>query len=52
MMFNVLQNAVKYNNYRGSLIIILKFEQAGFHDEDYMFETEIIDTGIGISKER
>lgn len=48
----MLQNAVKYNNYKGSLIIVLRFEYIDVQEEEWIFETEIIDTGIGISKER
>ena len=58
IIFNILQNAVKYNKFEGSILIILDCLPVKYHDEDedslknYIFEVEIIDTGIGISEER
>ena len=58
VIFNILQNAVKYNSFEGFIIIILNCLPARMQNEeaqdeqDYVFEVEILDTGIGISKER
>ena len=53
ILFNMIQNAVKYNNMEGDMLIILscKCTENG-HFSEYMLETEVIDTGIGITKER
>ena len=63
ILFNVLQNAVKYNQYFGDIVIKLNIkdleasqnrEKQNQYIEDCnaVLETEIIDTGIGIEKER
>lgn len=59
-LFNIIQNAVKYNRKHGDLCIIISCNAISYdfnsdkeEDSDaYMLETEIIDTGIGISSER
>lgn len=65
ILFNIIQNAVKYNIFEGNIIVLLdckpkikledinNLNQDKFkEDETHIFETEIIDTGIGISEER
>ena len=74
ILFNIIQNAVKYNSQRGDIIIVLsckkhhgtsKIEEEKKSQiscspltelEDskdyYILETDVIDTGIGISPER
>ena len=56
IVFNIIQNAVKYNKYNGTLIVLTScelIERSPTMDEQfYSFETEIIDTGIGITRER
>lgn len=47
--FHIIQNAVKYNSLMGSIVIILR---VFIHEGINYLETEIIDTGLGISKER
>lgn len=47
-LFNIVQNAVKYNSRGGVIAIILSL----FSIEDLMLQAEIIDTGIGISEQR
>ena len=74
ILFNMIQNSVKYNKFKGDIFIIIKclplqkkiklqnklhrqmsksLDVQAFKDQmDYVLETEIIDTGIGISKKR
>ena len=71
ILFNILQNAIKFNRLEGDIVIILKVNPvksninlndsvnsiniSALIDTDesyYMLETEVIDTGIGISKKR
>ena len=53
MLFNVVQNAVKYNLTDGKIVIILRLKQSNFGTEDKAeLEIEVIDTGIGIEKNR
>ena len=57
ILFNVLQNAVKYNQYFGDIIIKLNIKdltslKKRSDDCNAVLETEIIDTGIGIEKDR
>ena len=74
ILFNILQNAIKFNQNSGDVVIIMKLNPVktvsnlrdsvssiniqsimDFTPEDtryFMLETEIIDTGIGISKDR
>ena len=50
ILFNVVQNAVKYNVQEGDIVIavkVAKMPQIGF-----VFSTMVIDSGIGISEER
>ena len=53
ILFNIIQNSVKYNNMEGDILIILSckhLENGG--SNEYILETEVIDTGIGITKQR
>lgn len=79
-MFNIIQNSVKYNKYRGDLFILLSLkyineekmkkniqqmqlqQQKNLNNRildensnlvlNKIFEVDIIDTGLGIEKER
>ena len=49
----MFQNSVKYNNYNGKIIInfkIIPMLLDSKSKKNYCFITEVIDTGIGISK--
>ena len=57
-VFNLVQNGIKYNRFRGDLIFLLsikpikkkiKFEE---YNLDYILEMDIIDSGYGIEKEQ
>ena len=50
IIFNIIQNAVKYNVFRGEIIIMLSCEEVD--DNEHNFITEVIDSGIGITKGR
>jgi len=53
ILFNVLQNAVKYNKNQGVILIVIDCTPSQTGEENQaIFTTEIIDTGIGISEER
>ena len=74
ILFNILQNAIKFNQLEGDIVMIIKLNPVKTvsnlkesvssiniesimnvspqDDRYFMLETEIIDTGIGISKER
>lgn len=57
VLFNIVQNAVKYNNIKGDLIVVmncspLEGSTTSRNEVTYIFETEVIDSGIGISQER
>ena len=65
VLFNMVQNAVKYNKLEGDIVILLsckpisKKERKNLKGQEnkrknvfYMLETQIIDSGIGISLER
>ena len=50
IMFNVVQNAVKYNQPRGKIVFVLRIrDQNGGNS---WLDVEVMDTGIGIEKER
>ena len=51
ILFNMLQNAVKYNSFMGTVVFLLSCLPR-LDGEGHILETEIIDSGIGISKER
>ena len=60
IFFNIFQNSVKYNKYSGKIIINFKMvaipkvfeEERKGNLKNYTLITEIIDTGIGIGKEK
>ena len=65
ILFNILQNAVKYNRFGGEILILLRCLpmsteclNSTLSNQDipnsfhFVLETEIIDSGLGISKER
>jgi signal transduction histidine kinase len=58
ILFNIFQNSVKYNQFKGEIIIVTdclpvrQEEQKQDEEPKYILETEIIDTGIGIEEER
>ena len=52
ILFNIFQNSVKYNQFKGDIIITIDCLPMESDDSKYMLETEIIDTGIGISEDR
>ena len=68
ILFNMIQNSVKYNKFKGDIFVIIKclpvkkehrsskelfvLEQPDHQEKKYILETEVIDTGIGISKKR
>jgi signal transduction histidine kinase len=58
ILFNIIQNAVKFNVFNGEIVILLRcLPQKPCNDkcmgpDDYVLETEVIDTGHGISFER
>lgn len=53
ILFNIVQNAIKYNQIEGNIIIILSClpQNNGLTDDMYVLETKVIDTGLGISDE-
>ena len=65
-LFNMIQNAVKYNQFLGNILIVLdckpiqqqnagkNYQKIKYDEqkETHIFETEVIDSGIGISEER
>ena len=54
ILFNIIQNAIKYNQFMGSIVIVLDCNKLknSIDDNEYVLETEIIDTGLGITKQR
>ena len=68
ILFNMIQNSVKYNKFKGDIFVIIKclpvkkkpksskklldLDQLDDQERKYVLETEVIDTGIGISKKR
>ena len=53
-MFNIVQNGIKYNKFRGDLIFLLKLhnKKTTQQDTNCILEVEIIDSGCGIEKEQ
>ena len=49
-MFNIIQNAIKYNKKGGLITIIMNLTPV--KDHNWMFTTNVIDTGSGIDNER
>lgn len=52
ILSNIVQNAVKFNTFYGIIMIIIDCYQQDIFDKKYVFETRVIDTGIGIEKSR
>lgn len=53
ILFNIIQNAVKYNKKKGYIIIELNcLPMAPLQEGRYMLETTVVDAGEGISEER
>ena len=52
VMFNIIQNAVKYNTPGGKIFIIMKIAQTYDFKQGAMIETHIVDTGQGICPSR
>jgi len=63
ILFNIIQNSVKYNRLEGDIMLVtklatvkknLKTNPYDEHEEKdtHILETQIIDTGIGITKQR
>ena len=50
IIFNIVQNAIKYNKPNGQIIVSLKLIKN--HEFDGFLETSITDTGYGILNER
>ena len=51
LMFNIVQNAVKYNKFGGMITLKLDIVQVGF-GRKWFLQTEVFDTGSGIDKKR
>lgn len=49
ILFNIVQNAFKYNVPKGFIVIVLRVVQ--YSPREYLFKTVVIDSGIGIKKE-
>jgi hypothetical protein len=53
ILFNIVQNAIKYNQFKGDLLIKINLESFQFDSKNSaVLETEVIDSGIGIEEER
>lgn len=63
ILFNIIQNAIKYNHPEGDLVVLLSCQPSSLtmenmslnsnNDElDFIFKTEVIDSGIGITQSR
>lgn len=52
LMFNIIQNAVKYNLPGGKILIIMKVVRSFDFKKGAMIETHIVDTGNGICPKR
>jgi len=67
ILFSIIQNSVKYNQFSGSIILLVDCQkrkevpkslksrrrsQGSRNLKEYIFETEIIDSGIGIEEDR
>jgi len=53
-IFNLIQNAVKYNTYKGDILIIIGLEENGCDEANkvHKLDIEIIDSGLGIEVDR
>ena len=59
ILFNIIQNAVKFNVFKGEIAFVLKclplkplMNSDVISSDQYVLETEIVDSGHGISNER
>ena len=53
IVFNLLQNAIKYNQFMGAVVVIVDvYRSMQLEADQFMFETTIIDTGEGIAADR
>lgn len=53
IMFNIIQNSMKYNkNLDGDIVITITCKKMKESDQMYILETQVIDTGVGISPEK
>ena len=49
ILFNIIQNSVKFNVVGGQIVInIMCYQQINEDNTQFILETEVIDTGIGI----
>jgi signal transduction histidine kinase len=53
VMYNILQNALKYNKNDGDVVLTMTCKKVRERNQNqdknkYIFETQIIDSGIGI----
>lgn len=51
ILFNIIQNSVKYNNEKGKIVILLSLSH-NFVSKASTLVTEVIDTGLGITRDR
>jgi signal transduction histidine kinase len=49
-MFNIIQNAIKYNRIGG--LITIKMNLLPTLEQNWLFKTNVIDTGYGIDNQR
>ena len=67
ILFNMIQNSIKYNKFKGDIFVVINclpmkkkqktrelvdLEAEDKQEKQYVLETEVMDTGIGISKKR
>lgn len=56
ILFNIMQNALKYNkNQDGDIVITMtckKLKNQNDDNDTFMFETQVVDTGVGITSDR
>ena len=62
ILYNMIQNSIKYNFSNGIILILLNlkrrhqmeesFSFKSNEDENFVLETEVVDTGIGITDKR
>jgi len=52
VLFNLLQNSVKYNTSKGHIVVILSCTMIDDISGQCSLETTVVDTGIGISEDR
>jgi signal transduction histidine kinase len=58
VMYNILQNALKYNqNINGDVVLTMTCKKVRERNQNqqknkFIFETQVIDSGIGIAQDR